>query len=351
MMTDTDQKASRDNEALERYRIRFGLYKVILGTMIVGLAGVLIPGAIEYWKLQFEEDRKRLELRYAQEMQQRDYVRDFLDTALSQDIELRIRFAHYFQSLLQEDESQAKAWRTYYEELNKIREDGRGNIKEYSQELEELLRGKNRELKTELRILELRREIDWIYAELGYVQPDRSVLPTQGEREREERLLGVASPAQASEGIVGQIVVSGDAGKGVVKACLQKKLNNFDNGNPIHIWDCGGGPARNKTWIYEPDSGLIRSAAERSTCLHKRENGWRNGNPIHLWKCDLGPAENKTWFYDVDTKQIRSRTNPSFCIHKQYSGTNNGNPVHLWRCGTQPNNNEMWDVTLPVGRE
>ena len=338
---DTTQTPINQNEALERYRIRFGLYKVVLGTMLVGLVGILIPAAIEYWKLYFEDNRKQMELRYAQETLQREYVKEFLDTALSQDIELRIRFAQYFSDLSPGTPENPSGWRTYRDALIEAREAGRQQIRKDSTALEMLLRGRDRSTATEVEILRLRREIDWVYAELGYVQPDRSVLPTQVEREREDKLSGAKMASLPSIGAAGHIISIG--GK---NACLQKKLNNYDNGNPIHVWDCGSGSDANKTWIYEPLTGLIRNAVNRETCLHKREGGWRNGNPIHLWACDRGSAEYKTWLYDAKTSQIRARANPGSCMHKQFPGWENGNPVHLWRCFNPPNENEKWRVTL-----
>lgn len=103
-MTTNDDSAdkadsSSDNLStidLERYRIRFGFYKILFGTAIVGLAGVLVPGAVEYWQAYFDDRQKTLEIELAQTNQQQAYVKDFLQTALNQDIELRIRFADYF---------------------------------------------------------------------------------------------------------------------------------------------------------------------------------------------------------------------------------------------------------------
>src|SRR5215472_15545303 len=45
-----------------RYEARLGLWKVVLGTFIVGLAGVLIPGAINFYNAHFENARKETEL-------------------------------------------------------------------------------------------------------------------------------------------------------------------------------------------------------------------------------------------------------------------------------------------------
>lgn len=45
----------------------------------------------------------------------------------------------------------------------------------------------------------------------------------------------------------------------------------------------------------EGTGGLIRARLNQSKCLHKDRNDWENGNPIHLWDCDAGVARFKTW--------------------------------------------------------
>ena len=51
---------------LRKYEARMGLLKVVLGTALVGLAGILVPAAVEFWKSHYENERKSLELRLSQ---------------------------------------------------------------------------------------------------------------------------------------------------------------------------------------------------------------------------------------------------------------------------------------------
>ena len=56
-----ENQAPESNGDLEKYRIRYGLYKVLAGTAFVGLVSVLIPGAVDF----FENQRKERETNLA----------------------------------------------------------------------------------------------------------------------------------------------------------------------------------------------------------------------------------------------------------------------------------------------
>jgi hypothetical protein len=124
--------------------------------------------------------------------------------------------------------------------------------------------------------------------------------------------------------------------------CLHKKYNNWNNGNPIHLWSCAAGSNTMKKWNYDPNTGYIRSVANRKMCWHKKFANWTNGNPIHLWNCSAGLAANKTWSYEANNGLIRARGNPRKCIHKKHGGFGNGNPVHLWDCNSGQREFKSW---------
>ena len=86
----TDGPATSPSAAeleFRRYEARLGVWKVVLGTLIVGLAGVLIPGAISSYSAYFENARKETELRLSQQTAHQQYIKDFFATAINQDIE------------------------------------------------------------------------------------------------------------------------------------------------------------------------------------------------------------------------------------------------------------------------
>ncbi len=182
---------------LERYRIKYGLYKVIFGTAIVGLAGILVPGAIDFWQLVFENQRIDNQLRISQTSQQQEYVKDFLSTALNQDIELRIRFAEYFAHVA--DERYRNGWQNYFESLTKIRNRTRLEIHEREAELRELLAIETPSVEQQARLDQLERELEWRYREVGYVERDRSVVRSREEEERRETS-GSIAPSELPSG-------------------------------------------------------------------------------------------------------------------------------------------------------
>ncbi len=178
-----EEKGVSSDADIERYRIRYGLYKIIAGTMIVGLAGVLVPGAVEYWQASFEDRRKTLELRLVQSNQQQEYVKDFLQTALDQDIELRIRFADYFANVAG---SQFKDdWKNFRDSLKETRDNTRSEIHKKELQVRLALAKENPSIEKQAQIAQLERELEWRYREIGYVSKDRSVVRSKSE-ERDE---------------------------------------------------------------------------------------------------------------------------------------------------------------------
>jgi hypothetical protein len=124
--------------------------------------------------------------------------------------------------------------------------------------------------------------------------------------------------------------------------CLHKDNSGWNNGNPVHLWDCNAGTKEFKAWFFDARTGYIHSAFNPSQCLHKKHGGWNNGNPVHLWDCNAGAKEFKTWQIDTQNGFIRSAVNPQKCIHKDHGGWNNGNPIHLWDCHAGTKEFKTW---------
>lgn len=132
-----------------RYEARLGVWKVVLGTFIVGLAGgILIPGAIQFYNTQLDDARRGTELRLSQQTAHQEYIKDFFSTAVNQDIELRIRFADYFANL--SGEGQDQLWKNYLRDLTDLRD----NV-EFDR---------------------INRELAWANKEIGYVPTERSAV-------------------------------------------------------------------------------------------------------------------------------------------------------------------------------
>lgn len=175
---------------LEKYKTRYGFYKVAVGTALVGLVSVIIPGAIEYWKATFENQRlsyqyeidnkrKQSEIELSQINQQQAYVKDFLDTALNQDIELRIRFADYFSKVSAAPFQEQ--WSEYRQSLVDVRNQTRSEIHEKEETLLFRLSVETPTTEEQIEIARLRRELEWRYREIGYVERDRSIVRSEDE--------------------------------------------------------------------------------------------------------------------------------------------------------------------------
>jgi hypothetical protein len=91
----------------------------------------------------------------------------FFSGLLNQDIELRIRFAEYFSFV----SSESHPWRTYLDDLKKLRAEKRKEIDELEADWEKVTGTLPRNTGKQN---ELDRHLLWAYNEVGYVPRDRS---------------------------------------------------------------------------------------------------------------------------------------------------------------------------------
>jgi hypothetical protein len=188
-----DAKEQKPDMELEKFRIRFGFYKVLFGAALVGLLSVVVPGAIEFWRLIFEDKRRDREIRAEQINQHQSNINQFIATAINQDIELRIRFAKYFAHV--SDNKYRNDWENYLKNLLEARESNRRDINSKEDTLRRIQFVSN--LTDEQKIVKERllRELEWLYREIGYVARDRSIVPSRTEtRDAERPLAATGSP-------------------------------------------------------------------------------------------------------------------------------------------------------------
>ncbi len=114
---------------LEKYRVRIGFYKFLLGTFALGAFSSLLTYLVQ----QQELNQKALALDHQIKLEkqaadtkvrqlEQDYLSKFIDLALSGDIEVRVRFAHYFKSLTSSREHRTR-WEAYYSDLVTLRKE------------------------------------------------------------------------------------------------------------------------------------------------------------------------------------------------------------------------------------
>jgi hypothetical protein len=122
-MTDDTAKSGTEHLELkrlelERYKAQLGYRKFIWASVVAAITIAAIPplfqlatAGLEYVKSEAARKMKAQQFRDG-------YVKDFLNTALHQDIELRIRFAKYFSFVSSEKDD----WKNYLDDLTELRD-------------------------------------------------------------------------------------------------------------------------------------------------------------------------------------------------------------------------------------
>ncbi|MGY4507984.1 hypothetical protein [Bradyrhizobium sp. USDA 3650] len=167
-------------QSLERYRLRLGFWQAIWGTLISGGVAVAIPAAVEAYKARLDLRKAEQEVALkqkeiegkAQDLHQ-TYISKFIDTALNQDIELRLRFSEYF-SYVSDKESRDQ-WRLYHDELEKRRDAIRKSINDKEMDAAHLSALPKPSEAEQIKMAALRRELYWNYAEVGYARQDSNI--------------------------------------------------------------------------------------------------------------------------------------------------------------------------------
>jgi hypothetical protein len=159
---------------------RLGFWQAIWGTIFTGGIAVAIPAAVDWYKTHEETKLKTLEIALKnKDLEQKvldshePYVSAFLNTALNQDIELRIRFSEYFAHV--SDTRYRESWERFRTTLDKRRSDIRAGIDEMEMEADQLRAKRNLNIDELIKLAKLERELGWKYAEVGYYRRDSNV--------------------------------------------------------------------------------------------------------------------------------------------------------------------------------
>jgi hypothetical protein len=154
---------------LERYKAQLDFRKFVLGSVFAAITIAAIPplfqlatAYLEYVKSQAERETRAQQFRDG-------YVKDFLNTALNQDIEQRIRFARYFSSV----SSDKAGWITYLDGLTSLREAKRLEIDKLETDWQKIADAPRPDA---IEVNKLKRHLDWAYSEVGYAAPNRSLV-------------------------------------------------------------------------------------------------------------------------------------------------------------------------------
>jgi lysozyme family protein len=160
--------------------MRLGFWQAIWGTLISGGVAIAIPAAVDAYKARLDLQKaqqdvelKRKEIESKAQDAHRTYISTFVATALNQDIELRLRFSEYF-SYVSEQENREQ-WRQYHQELEKRRDEIRTSINQKEMRAAQLSAVTNPGSEEQIELLQLKRELGWNYAEVGYARQDSNI--------------------------------------------------------------------------------------------------------------------------------------------------------------------------------
>jgi hypothetical protein len=157
--------------ALERYRATLSFWKYVLVSGFAAVVIAYLPPHFQYETAKLEDARKAREEAQGKMAFHDQYIKDFINMGLNQDIEIRIRLATYFANLSDDDYKQG--WKDYLKALTDLRSNIRTKINEDTAKLYELgLTGGVNDVPT---IRRLGRELGWEVAELGYARQDTDI--------------------------------------------------------------------------------------------------------------------------------------------------------------------------------
>jgi hypothetical protein len=166
------QNLEEQKIALERYKAKLDYRKFIGASVFAAIAIAAIPPLFQLATNKLEADRKDRELLQSRASFHDNYVKEFLEKALNQDIELRIRLATYFSNV--SDQSYKAGWDGYLGQIREMRDRLRSEINDSEQKLIEFQQNEPDKV---AKIAELKRNMRWKYGELGYSEPNRDVVP------------------------------------------------------------------------------------------------------------------------------------------------------------------------------
>lgn len=171
---------TRGSLNLERYRARLGFWQAIWGTLISGGVAIAIPAAVDAYKARLNLQQAEQEVQLKQKEieskiidQHEKYISQFLDTALNQDIEIRLRFSEYFAHV--SDKETMNQWKLYHNELEQRRNTIRDSINDKEQRVAVLQSLPKPTIDQQIELQRLGRELDWNNAEVGYARQDSNI--------------------------------------------------------------------------------------------------------------------------------------------------------------------------------
>jgi putative chitinase len=146
----------------KRYRL-VGFYAAVL-IAVIPASFKLVDGILKHFEEEDDQARK-------EEQDHDEYVKRFVDLALDENIERRIRFAEYFANV--SAKNYKEQWEQYLKSLTDERKDLRDKIDVGEHDWQSLA---HQNVVDQVELDRLARDLSWYYAEIGSSAPNRNVL-------------------------------------------------------------------------------------------------------------------------------------------------------------------------------
>ncbi len=88
-----------NEQDLERFKLKLGLIKFLLGTVVIGLISLALNYQIQSNQIKLEEEKTRREIDLQEKKAEFEYLEKFMKHAVNKDINVRIQFADYMKSV------------------------------------------------------------------------------------------------------------------------------------------------------------------------------------------------------------------------------------------------------------
>lgn len=328
---------------IKRQEIRAGIWKVLLGTSIVGVAAAGFPFAQQYAVSYFahQKDRAAWELEkerseYERTTLNRDFLNSISGEGRSKYLEERIILAEYYKFLANDDEEKER-WKDFWDYLIKLRKEAREAAKEAARlKAANTLRTATREAEEEAARLTAADEVD--EEELAVAEARARFLNESKEAEEElavaETRARFLEESSVAGGIDRQVTSSGSTIRCEPHAnsvfvsqitLLSRQIRKYVVAEPDGRLDAN----RNAVGPWEKFQLLKNEDGSYSLCSHHKTYvvAEPNGNVLAN-RISLGPWEKFTLISNDDGSiSLKSHHNTFISITKKESLSANANEI------------------------
>lgn len=311
-----------DQIELRKFEAWMSFWKVVCGSMIVGVVAALLPFIVQIINSNLKEKNDY-----------RSFVDKYINNGLKQDIEFRIRFAEYFSYI--SDSDSIAAWQKYHSELVKRRDKIRSEIHALERQRAQIAADANGKLseKQQIEYQELSRKLTWKYGEVGYAPQGVSIV--QANSTANQSCPGGYNPESAT-------FLELDNIRYELHDAIRNKPVNHDLIKSISESLHGLAPGLTAVII---SGGQDRpSLGTRRIGSHSHDvdcDGYSNAVDFHLMLGDKKLVPTSEEFYK-DVIRTLSRKWPRIGVHQGFIHVDGESPPMIWGDGGKASNTPPW---------